>query len=654
MLAPPYFQAVCRANDFFKPDKLFAPFLCPTTTSMTRVRFLPVSMTLLVAWACSSSCATSSITQPAMFSTTPPNAFHASLASNGESESITIVEPIELLDPTPALLIANAAVDKSLQSAAKRVIGWWKPQSDTLDYRAILDSTRTIEGSLSVGYPRSGGVIGSVELPFNGAHYSIIERHRARNTRFGTQQMIDIIQHGAAQVDKVYPNSVLRMGNIGTKHGGKIPWSVTHHTGRDADIAFYVKRIKDGLHVPSPDLLFIDEKGIAIDRRDLQFDVDRNWILVKALLTHPEIETQWLFISEPLKQMLLARAEMLGEDPELIERASQVLHQPTESLPHDDHLHLRITCSKRDRLEGCLDSGPYWPWIDWHDQALFARSLELMQAFDDPKPEIRLAALDFLEKIRSPFAPEVALVRGVRDSEPRVRKRALEVARAIPSWSATSIVAAQQLIAAPGAALEEQQIAYEILRRSSDPLVVDFVFERLNTTDVQTAEKVLAARALSHFMSEELVPRILDNLATQEASVRVELTHVLHRITNQTLVVSWASNDDKTIRDGINAWNNWWLENKNLNRQQWLINGFSKYGIKTNGEHLPLSAADRLITLLKNENPHVVYNANRALQAITKRWAPLEESSGVKLHRHWASWWTKNRTRLLEESHATR
>ena len=122
-----------------------------------------------------------------------------------------------------------------------------------------------------------------------------------------------------------------------------------------------------------------------------------------------------------------------------------------------------------------------------------------------------------------------------------------------------------------------------------------------------------------------------------------------------SLAVIWTSDNDEVIHNGLKAWNNWWLTNKDLSRQQWLINGFSKYGIKTDGEKLPLKAADQLIVLLRNENPHVVYNANRALQSITRRWAPLEESSGIKLHRHWANWWTKNRTRLLsEESHATR
>lgn len=593
--------------------------------------------------------------QPETFQLASSPTEHASLSGSISSESS---EPPVVIDLTPALLPANVAVDTALTTAARRVIGWWKTPQDPLRFSEILDNNRALSGSQSLGQPRNGSVLNSAELAFTGPHYSIIERHRARNTRFGTDQMIELIHYSAARVDEQFPGSILRVGNIGYKRGGKIPWSVTHNSGRDADLAFYVKRIDDGAHIPSPDLLHIDESGIAISHRDLQFDVERNWILVKALLTHPEIHTQWLFISEPLKQMLLAHALELGEDPDLIERASQILHQPTESLPHDDHLHLRITCSKRDRLEGCLDPGPFWPWIDWHDQDLFARSLELMRALDAPQPETRLAALNFLEKIRSPYAPEVALVRGIHDADPRVRQKALEVARAIPSWSATAIRAAQQFIAASGTTLDEQKIAYEILRRSSDALVSDFIFTRLHDPATSVDEQILAARALSHIMEPELVPRIIERFAHHDAPVRQELAQVLHRITNHAPPaaknIDWTRNDEAALASGIEFWNEWWQQNRNLDRQQWLINGFVSHGLEPYENTLSLASADHLIQLLRKQPDHIVYNANRTLQALTRRWAPLEETNGNKLHRHWAPWWNKNRSRLLHNAVSVR
>jgi penicillin-insensitive murein endopeptidase len=71
---------------------------------------------------------------------------------------------------------------------------------------------------------------------------------------------------------------------------------------------------------------------------------------------------QYLFINENLKQVLLDYARAHGEDPALLDRADALLHQPGDSLPHDDHLHVRIFCSQNDRPFGCSDRGPIRWW----------------------------------------------------------------------------------------------------------------------------------------------------------------------------------------------------------------------------------------------------------------------------------------------------
>ena len=48
---------------------------------------------------------------------------------------------------------------------------------------------------------------------------------------------------------------------------------------------------------------------------------------------------------------------------DLIWRAENVLQEPAESLPHDDHLHLRIACSPEASAQGCEAGGPYWSWL---------------------------------------------------------------------------------------------------------------------------------------------------------------------------------------------------------------------------------------------------------------------------------------------------
>jgi penicillin-insensitive murein endopeptidase len=56
-------------------------------------------------------------------------------------------------------------------------------------------------------------------------------------------------------------------------------------------------------------------------------------------------------------------ARARGEPLELQYRVQTVMLQPTDSLPHDDHLHLRIACSAEEAQAGCSGGGPYWEWL---------------------------------------------------------------------------------------------------------------------------------------------------------------------------------------------------------------------------------------------------------------------------------------------------
>ena len=87
------------------------------------------------------------------------------------------------------------------------------------------------------------------------------------------------------------------------------------------------------------------------------FDVERNWYLVRSIIENPIVSVQYIFVFDPLKQMLLDHAGAIGEPPDVIEQASYLLHQPGDSAPHDDHFHVRLYCAKSDRAVGCRDRG---------------------------------------------------------------------------------------------------------------------------------------------------------------------------------------------------------------------------------------------------------------------------------------------------------
>jgi penicillin-insensitive murein DD-endopeptidase len=90
----------------------------------------------------------------------------------------------------------------------------------------------------------------------------------------------------------------------------------------------------------------------------VRFDARRNWALVRALLSDPTVEVQWIFIHKALAELMLREGPESTDDPALVARAAALLHQPTDSQPHDDHMHIRVYCAAGDRMLGCLDHVP--------------------------------------------------------------------------------------------------------------------------------------------------------------------------------------------------------------------------------------------------------------------------------------------------------
>ncbi len=95
----------------------------------------------------------------------------------------------------------------------------------------------------------------------------------------------------------------------------------------------------------------------------MRIDLEREWQLVKALVTSREAHVQWLFFARWLEALVIEYARARGEDPELVWYAENVLLQPGDSGAHDDHLHLRVACTPDEAVAGCLGGGPYWPWL---------------------------------------------------------------------------------------------------------------------------------------------------------------------------------------------------------------------------------------------------------------------------------------------------
>lgn len=188
--------------------------------------------------------------------------------------------------------------------------------------------------------------------------YKVVDR------RFGTRELVGLVRRASGKVAARHPGSVVLVGDMSARRGGKISGHRSHRSGRDVDFAFFVTSAH-GAGAHGWPLIRFDRFGVGLgeDDRVRRFDLARNWALVEGLLADGETDVQWIFVSDGLKARLMKWAIDHGRDVELIERAATVLHQPSDSAPHDDHFHVRVYCPEGERGGLCVDTGPVWEWV---------------------------------------------------------------------------------------------------------------------------------------------------------------------------------------------------------------------------------------------------------------------------------------------------
>lgn len=530
-------------------------------------------------------------------------------------------------------------------------------------------------GSVSVGTTSHGWIVNARPISESAA-LGILPRQRERGLDHGSQELVSLLEEAARALHGA-SKTRLWVGNVGRRGGGDISWSVSHNSGRDADVAFCY-RDAAGQPVDPPDLVPLDREGWSKDRK-LRFDPDRTWLVVRSMLESGAADVQYLFMSHPLKVQLLAAARRQGASAALVERANVVVRQPGGAHPHDDHLHVRVYCSERDLGGGCVDEGAVHAFIDRPSGARERRIAEVSERLVDPAPEqrrraiLRLGLLGAKERID-------AIALHVADEAAAVRAAAAEVVgrlgeeRHVPALIAAFDQETDGRVIGPlagsiaelggpaagsflfrriadpsggggvlfGAVDAALRVAQAPLLLSTQPLR-DHALPPLMALAVEAPDtafdpeaplgaiRLAAIQAAARADCLEPVPALVPLLGAEAAPLRNEAASALAFITNRPF--------EPGAERLAEAWGE--LERmKGQSRGAWLVAGFARAGYRVGS--LDQRAIWELVRAIGGD-AHVAYNATRTLVNIAGEGEESLAWTRAARCRHWLRYFDARR-----------
>jgi len=231
--------------------------------------------------------------------------------------------------------------------------------------RRISPSDLEPDPSVSVGYPNRGLLRFGMRIN-DGKDLRV--KVGSQDSRHGTGELVRLIENAAQEVAFRYPRAQLTVGDLSRASGGKLRPHVSHQSGRDVDIGFYML---DRRSTPVNAHIFVkfNNQGIGRQWGDLyKFDAARNWALIESLLSQPTTDVQHIFVSNTVKRLLLRQAVKEGANAEVLIRARRVITQPSHGAPHRSHFHVRIYCADDDRPM-CKDRPPFYAWHQSPEEA---------------------------------------------------------------------------------------------------------------------------------------------------------------------------------------------------------------------------------------------------------------------------------------------
>lgn len=165
-----------------------------------------------------------------------------------------------------------------------------------VELAARLRTTPTELGTAIVGRPNRGRLLNPVRLE-PGPGLEVMNGERC----FATPATVSSIRGAVAEIEREFPGSILRVGDISAKRGGYIRPHRSHQAGVDADIGFYYRE---------PAKWYTKANAKNLDR-------ERTWALLKALVRQGTVE--YLFVDRSIQVLLREYALSVGEPREFLD-----------------------------------------------------------------------------------------------------------------------------------------------------------------------------------------------------------------------------------------------------------------------------------------------------------------------------------------------
>ena len=494
--------------------------------------------------------------------------------------------------------------------------------------------------SVSMGDSSRGELRGGVELARRGVGLLRLSLVSARDSGWGTQTLVDLVTRVAQDLQDLpdHHDVPLRVGNLSLRHGGEMRWSHSHHSGRDVDVLLYLMDA-GGKPVAPDEFVHLDNDGRGRwKHQPVQFDAPRMWHAVRALLQDGHVQVQHLYLAEPLRQLVLRHARAQGEPEWLLQRALLVISEPGHSGKHDDHMHVRLYCSRDDRLAGCSDDEPRWPWVQGYDHEVRAQVGRIIAELGEPDPSRRAEALGRLLWFQHQDVRAIeALIHAASTEGPLNRSLALEAMEKLREPVAFALLMRAALSAPlPERAFELLESAVRVAGPQHAPDLLGMlgpdcgtVGEYLDITRCSGLRREVA-QAVRPWLMEQSAAPLLDVLADPDPGTRRAALRTLEHLANRRFAAP-----SQAIA--------WYERAGQLGRLQWMYEGFALRGVAVYAP--PHILAPALIELLGNRDSSLAANAEALLARVVDGGPGELQVTATRRQRAWSRWWDVNHLR---------